>query len=75
MAHTDLPQQHSPLLLFLQFGDHYKVLIKIPSRIYGKEIGGTTTFTPVMIKQIKEKPLVNFRAVLSLHTFHDINEY
>lgn len=51
--HTGLLQQHSPPLLLLQFGDHYKTLIKIPSHIYGKEIGGTSTFTPAMIKQIK----------------------
>lgn len=75
MAHRDLLQQHSPPLLFLLLEDHYKVLIKIPSHIYGKEIGGTTSFTSAMIKQIKENPFVYFRSLLSLHTFHDINEY
>lgn len=55
MAHTDLLQQHSPPLLFLRFGDHYKVLIKIPSRIYGKEIGGSTIFTSAIIEQIKRE--------------------
>lgn len=55
MAHTDLLQQHSPPLLFLRFGDHYKVLIKIPSRIYGKEISGSTIFTSAIIEQIKRE--------------------
>lgn len=67
MAHRYLLQQHSPPLLFLQFEDHYKVLIKIPPHIYGKEVGGTTTLPPAMIKQIKENPWVNFRSLLSLH--------